>query len=277
MSEQSILVTKASGKSDYYAPEKLKRSLRKSGAGNPVIENILQQIESKLNPGIPTKIIYKTAYDLLKKSIPGAAGRYNLKKAIMELGPSGFPFEQYIGSIFKWQGYKVKVKLFLKGNCVTHEIDVLAENEQQVLMIECKYHTKQGIFSDVKVPLYIQSRFQDVLPGLTGKMPAKKILGSVVTNTKFSADALRYGNCAGLKMLSWNYPGGNSLSKLVDESRLYPITCLTQLTLKEKEYILQAGIVLCTDLEKNIALLDRASVSPARIQNIIAEIKAICT
>ena len=119
-----------------------------------MIDNILYKIESILYDGITTKQIYQTAFDLLKKDSRSNAGRYNLKRAIMALGPSGFPFEQYIESVFEQQGYKVKVNQFLEGVCVTHEIDVLAENDRHVLLIECKYHNKQGLFSDVKVPLY---------------------------------------------------------------------------------------------------------------------------
>ena len=56
----------------------------------------------------------------------------------------------------------MKVNQFLEGVCVTHEIDVLVENDIHVLLIECKYHNKQGLLSDVKVPLYIHSRYRDV-------------------------------------------------------------------------------------------------------------------
>jgi hypothetical protein len=146
MTQKNIKVTKASGLPDEYSSEKLRRSLAKSGAGNEIIETIIGKVESTIYDGISTKKIYKTAFDLLKKDQGRYAGRYNLKRAIMELGPSGFPFEQYIAAIFQWQGYKVKLKQFLTGLCVTHEIDVLAENDLQVLVVECKY-TIARVFS----------------------------------------------------------------------------------------------------------------------------------
>jgi hypothetical protein len=276
MNNKNILVTKASGKPDVYSAEKLRRSLVKSGAGKQMIDSILQEISLKLYNGIPTKKIYQTAFDLLKKGSRSQAGRYNLKRAIMALGPSGFPFEQYIAAIFEWQGYKVKVKQFLEGKCVTHEIDVLAENDQHVLEIECKYHNRQGIFSDVKVPLYIHSRYQDVLDTWNKTAPQKPLEGWVVTNTKFTADALKYGTCAGLHLLGWNYPLQKSLSSLVDESGLYPVTCLTTLTNKEKEQVLEAGIVLCRDLLKQEELLRQTAISQARLPKVLAEIEALC-
>lgn len=276
MSNKNIIVTKVSGLQDIYSPEKLRRSLAKSGAGKELIDTIVSEIESKLYNGIPTKKIYRTAFGLLKKYSRSHAGRYNLKRAIMALGPSGYPFEQYIGAIFEWQGYKTKVKLFLEGICITHEVDVLAENEQHVLLIECKYHNSPGIFSDVKVPLYIHSRYRDVLDKWNKSNPKKALEGYVVTNTKFSADAIKYGVCAGLHLLGWNYPEQKSLSGLVDESRLYPVTCLTSLTGKEKENILDAGIVLCRDLVKQEELLRRAGISQSRIPKVLTEIKELC-
>jgi hypothetical protein len=275
MSNKNIFVTKASGIQDVYSAEKLRRSLSKSGASEQMIHAILHQIGSKLYNGIPTKEIYQAAFELLKKNSRGFANRYNLKRAIMALGPSGFPFEQYIGDIFEWMGYKVKVKQFLEGVCVRHEIDVLAENDRHVLLIECKYHNRQGVFSDVKVPLYIHSRYRDVLGMWNKTTPKKKLEGSVVTNTKFSADAIKYGVCAGLHLLGWNYPEQKSLSSLVDESGLYPVTCLTTLNNNEKERILKAGVVLCRELRKNEDLLRQSAISQTRIPKVLAEIEEV--
>ena len=276
MIKKNINVTKASGVQDIYSAEKLRRSLAKSGAGEELVDNILYKIESKLYDGISTKQIYQTAFDLLKKDSRSNAGRYNLKGAIMALGPSGFPFEQYVGGIFEWQGYKVKVNQFLEGVCVTHEIDVLAENDRHVLLIECKYHNKQGLFSDVKVPLYIHSRYRDVQESWNKISPIKPLECWVVTNTRFSADAVKYGICAGLHLLGWNYPIQKSLSRLVDESGLYPVTCLITLTNNEKEQILKAGVVLCKNLAKNEELLRQTAILQTRIPKVLAEIEALC-
>jgi hypothetical protein len=271
MDTKNLIVTKASGNQDVFSAEKLRRSLTKSGASENVAEDILKQIGTIVYNGIPTKKIYQAAFALLKKKSPGQAGRYNLKRAIMALGPSGYPFEQFVGAIFEWQGYQVKVKQFLSGVCVTHEVDVLAENKDHVLMIECKYHNRQGIISDVKVPLYIHSRYRDVLGKWNKDSSQKPLECWVVTNTKFSTDAVQYGNCAGLHLLGWNYPVNKSLSILVDHSGLYPVTCLTTITNKEKELILQAGVVLCSDLKTKTDLLRNAGISLSRISKVLAE------
>ena len=81
----------------------------------------------------------------------------------MELGPSGFPFEKFISKLFEVQKYSVQTGQFVKGKCVTHEIDVIARKENEIVLAECKYRNTQGITVDVKTPLYIHSRFEDVL------------------------------------------------------------------------------------------------------------------
>lgn len=275
MKHKSIFITKASGSKEIYSPEKLRKSLAKSGAHENTINHILAEIESTLHDGISTKEIYTTAFKLLKNATPVNAGRYNLKRAIMALGPSGFPFEKYIAAIFEWQGYKVQTQLFLEGACVTHEIDVLAENEEFFLLTECKYHNSLGIVSDVKIPLYINSRYNDVLNNWHTTSP-KPLKCCVVTNTKFSSDAIKYGTCVGLQMLGWDYPHKKSLGYLIDKSGLYPITCLTTLTNREKAAILTEGLVLCKDLLNNQSLFNKMGTSQVRMANIISEVTLLC-
>ena len=276
MKNKNITITKASGVQDKFSSEKLRASLKKSGADDNTVENILFEIESILYDGISTKKIYQAAFNMLKKGLKSNAGRYNLKRAIMALGPSGFPFEKYIAAIFEWQGYKVQTQLFLEGACVTHEIDVLAENEDHFLLTECKFHNSLGIVSNVKIPLYVHSRYRDVQNNWQ-KTSGKPLKCCVVTNTKFSADAVKYAVCEVLRLLSWDYPPKESLRNLIDESSLYPITCLTSLTNKEKETILVEGIVLCKELLKREALLHDLRISLTRIPNILSEIKSLCS
>ena len=127
-----------------------------------------------------------------------------------------------------------------------HEIDVIAEKENNHIMIECKYHNLPGTICDVKIPLYINSRFKDVeaswiqLPGHDKKFHQ----GWVVTNTRFTQDAIQYGTCAGLKLIGWDYPNGEGIRSKIDTLGLYPITCLTKLSKFEKQQLLEKRIVL---------------------------------
>ncbi len=276
--KKSILVTKASGETALFIEDKLRNSLKHSGANNKQTDEILEEISHQLYEGIPTKKIYQLAFNKLKDSSRHLAARYHLKQGIMELGPSGYPFERFIGEILKHQGYTVKVGEIVKGKCVNHEIDVIAEKDHNHFMIECKYHNQSGTISNVKIPLYIQARFKDVeaewikLPGHGTKFHQ----GWVVTNTRFTSDAIQYGICAGLHLLGWDFPKKESLKEQIDALGLYPITCLTTLTKNEKQQLLENNLVLCKEICDNEMHLKNIGVKPSRIKSILEEGHQLC-
>jgi hypothetical protein len=98
----------------------------------------------------------------------------------------------------------------------------------------------------------------------------------VVTNTRFSNDAIQYGACIGLKLVGWDYPEKGSLKDMIDTLGLYPITCLTSLTKNEKEYLLEKKIVLCIELINNKFLLEQLKISANRVDTILQETHILC-
>jgi hypothetical protein len=269
MTGKVINIIKASGKIEQFSMDKLKASLKKSGAQDAVIEEIANEIDANLYEGITTRKIYQMAYSMLNKKHKPMAAKYRIKKAIMELGPSGFPFEKFIGVLLSVLGNKVKLNQILPGACVNHEVDIIAEDDLKTAIIECKYHNLQGAICDVKVPLYIHSRFRDLMANTDTS--GKEYQCWIITNTRFSADALQYGNCAGLNLLCWDYPAKDNLKDLIDKYKLYPISCLTTITRREKELLLDQGIVLCRELTTKSDVLKEINVSEGRISNIISE------
>jgi len=278
MKQEDLVITKSSGEKVPFKEEKLLNSLLRARVTQKEANVILDEVKNILYPGIPTKKIYKLAFKLLRKASRHKAARYHLKKAIMQLGPSGYPFEKYIAELLVRQGYKTQVGQIVEGHCISHEIDVIAEKENDYFMIECKYHNQAGIFCEVKIPLYINSRFRDVKDKMNENPEQKKNFkqGWIVTNTKFSYDAVKYGTCAGLHLVSWNYPAKGSLSNQIDSLGLYPITCLTSLTTIEKQRLLDNKIVLCKEINDNGEILQNINVSPARTKIILEECAKLC-
>ncbi|MEK7434124.1 MAG: ATP cone domain-containing protein [Cyanobacteriota bacterium] len=279
MKIENLFITKASGEKVPFSYSKLKNSLEKSGSNIETIDYVLEEIKKALYDGITTKKIYKKAYSLLKRSKHNPiAARYKLKQAIMELGPSGFPFERYIAEIFKYKGYNVKIGQMMQGNCVKHEVDVVAENNEKLLFIECKYHKDSGYTCNVKIPLYINSRFMDIEKESRKKPENEKksFEGWLVTNTKFTTDAIQYGNCVGLHLLGWDYPKSYSLRQLVDDSGLYPLTVLSSLTKNEKQILLEMKVVLCQDLIQNPNFLRDSGIDASKFKNILDECNKLC-
>lgn len=276
MNERTII--KENGETVIYNSNKLKTSLQKSGAEESVIQLILSEIETILHAGITTKEIYKKAFHYLKKYSRPSASRYKLKKGILELGPSGFPFEKFVGELLKNQDFKVEVGVIVQGLCVQHEVDVIAQKDNQHYMIECKFHSSFNVKCNVKIPLYIQSRFLDIEKQLNNQASNINKLkkGWLVTNTQFTTDALKFGECVGLKMVSWDYPKGESLKDLISNAGLYPITCLNTITNVEKQQLLSKDIVLCKQLCKKTEVLEQMGISKIRRNKILEDAHALC-
>ncbi len=278
MNEPSIFIRKSSGELELFSFQKLKKSLERSGASDDVIHSIIKMLSPQLYDGISSKEIYKKAFRLLKKSNRTCASKYSLKRAIFELGPTGYPFERLVGAILKHKGYKTKVSVILQGECVSHEIDVLAEKEGNTFTIECKFHSNTKTVSNVKIPLYINSRFLDVQKKWNANPNKTTFLkqGWIVTNTRFTEDAINYGKCAGLHLLSWNNPKDHGISENIDHYGLYPITVLTTLTKREKKLLIEKNIILTQDLVLAAHKLKQLRFSDTKIEKIISEAQKLC-
>lgn len=274
MNLEGLEIEKYSGKKAKFSVAKLSLSLAKSGASKTIVDAIVKKVSKELYRGITTKEIYNRAFALLKGKNRYIASKYKLKRAIYELGPTGFPFEQFVSKLLKYSGYTTDTNVIVNGKCVKHEIDVIALRENKKNLIECKYHGEQGLKCNVKVPLYIHSRFLDV----KANYKEKEILvaGWVVTNTKFTMDAIQYGECSGLYLLSWDYPTDNGLKDRIDRLGLYPITVSTLLTKREKQFLLSRDIILCRDLIEDTFFLDHLGVSEIRKKKILLEINNLC-
>lgn len=274
MAEQQFEIIKASGKRELFDPKKLQHSLERAGAGPEQIEKIFDELEKQMYDGISTRRIYKLAFKKLKSISRGMAGRYKLKQAIMELGPTGFPFEKFVGQLLRHQGYSVSTDQSLEGHCISHEVDVIAVNDSKKHYIECKFRNRQDDKCDVKIPLYIKSRFDDLSNAEDDK--SSSIHGWVVTNTRFTRDALDYGSCAGLRMISWDHPDQGSLKRMIELARLYPITCLASASSSIKQKLLDENIVICKEILQNEQLLEKATDKPQTKRAIMQEIEDLC-
>lgn len=275
--KQIIMVTKASGEEEPFSIEKLERSLRNAGASEATLKKIVDDIYQWLFHGVTTKKIYSRAFSLLRNQSDSAGLRYKLKQAILELGPTGYPFETLIGELFYKQGYRTEVGIVVDGNCVTHEMDVIATKQSVQHLVECKYSKHQGKQVSVQVPLYVRSRVNDIVKKRRSEAVYKGIdfTGWVVTNTRFSDDSLQYGKCCGLKLLGWDYPYGKSLKVLIEKYKIYPITILTNLTKNHKQILIEQGIVCCNQLADHMGELSKLKLTTRRINLVKRELEQL--
>lgn len=364
-------ITKSSGESELFSPDKLRGSLIRSGADIDVVEQIVLEISDwlkdlnsgtgkspagrkdfgpdKLKGSITTRMIYDRAFQLLRRMTVGNAARYKLKKAMMELGPTGHPFEHFVGQIYKVMGCDVEVGQVLDGLSVTHEMDVIAtrrvvsmrdmvsgreegvnnelgltlnqvisspddinrylklapenvtssETESTKLsesksvseaalastnfprlhqhLVECKFYISTGKNANVQVPLYVRSRINDIV-SLRLRQPefsGYSFSGGIVTNTRFTDDAIAFGENAGLKLLSWDYPRGAGLKEIIDREKIFPITVLTRLTIAQKQLLMERGIVVCRQIAEDESLLDVLGLDGAKMRKVLDEVREL--
>lgn len=270
----SVLVAKADGTEEPFNPEKLVASLMRAGAEQAVARDIARAVEAPLVSGTTTHEIYRRAFAKLRDARRGVAARYSLKRALLQFGPSGFPFEAYLAELFRAEGYAAKTDQIVRGKCVEHEVDVVLQKDGVTTYVEAKFHNAAGFKTDLKTVLYVQARIED-LAGLHSEHPGNA-RGMVVTNTKFTGRALEYASCAGLELLSWEEPRGRTLQERIDAAGLYPVTALTTLGRREKMALLSQKIVLCTDITKDTRALAMTGLAGAKADRVLEEVGSLC-
>ncbi|MFZ5954239.1 MAG: ATP cone domain-containing protein [Candidatus Dependentiae bacterium] len=268
---------KSTGEFENFDREKLKRSLIASGASDELANKIVEDIEINLANFTTTEDIFQYILDHLQKESSVLAARYNLKKALLQFGPTGFPFEKFVAEIFKEVKYEIQLNRIVAGWCVEHEVDIILKKNDEFSLVECKFHNEQRYRVHVQVALYTDARFHDIEKKWKSENEEVKLTHPwIITNTKFTYESLKYGSCKQMKLVSWNYPKEKSLARLIDNYGLYPITTLISLTLKQKKFLIEHGFVLCKDVKKNITLLKSAGIKGDNLNQIIKECELIC-
>jgi hypothetical protein len=238
-----LYVVKKSGEKELYDEEKVKRSMRRVGVPENIQPEALLHIRQKVEgKEISTDEIFRHILEYLDGHDRKSSLRFNLREAIFELGPTGFPFEQYLAKIFRTMGYSVDTGVIMRGDCVSHEIDLVLQKDGHKEIVEAKFHNRRIVKTDVQVALYTYARFLDV------KEKNKVSNVWLITNTKLTTEAIAYANCKGIPVIGWNYPSKGNLQDLVEQPQMYPITILTSLSKEEKRRLVEKKVVFCRDL-----------------------------
>lgn len=285
----SMLVTKASGEREEFNPEKLRQTCLRAGAPEWLADKVVKAVEKNIYDGIPTKKILRMAIGILDREMPHVAAKYDLKGAIMRLGPAGYEFENLVAELLREYGYRTSVHNIVKGYCIEHEVDVIAEKaidgKKETGMIECKYHNASGIFSGVKDVLYTYARFEDLQQG--AKLSKINFTQCwLASNTKFSSDVIKYASCRKIILIGWKYPekadsrdknAVPSLKRMLDEKKLYPITILRTIDMDSQEKLSAAGFMFCKDLIRNgMEKLEQTGINRRKLKELITEAETVC-
>ncbi|MCL5073186.1 MAG: restriction endonuclease [Actinobacteria bacterium] len=248
MEKTEKYITKEDGKQELFDEEKIKKSFLKAGADINTAASATYSIKNNLRNYMQAKDVYNQAIKHLRKKQPLVALKYTLKKAIMDLGPTGYVFEKYIAKILKEYGFKTEVSRFVTGFCVDHEVDVIAEKAGGHYMIECKYHNNSDTGCDIKTALYVHSRFQDIKKGCEANLNSYNLKeGWLATNTKVTSEVIKYANCVKLKIIAWHYPEQENLEYFIENKKLYPVSILQGLNNQQKIILFNQDTITIKD------------------------------
>ena len=218
-----------------------------------------------------TRDLYRVVFKQYRKYEPLVASRYGLKAALERLGQTtGLHFEAFIARMLQVQGYTTQLNRVMPGKAITHEIDITAVKGKEVVMVECKHHTKSWIECNVQVALYVYARFLDVKKNFTKPL--------IVTNTRFSKQATEYARSVNMGLLGWRYPEKEGLELFLETNRLYPITLLQSLDETTTNKCLDLRLVLVPDLfdfsEQELA--QKLKIPLQKAKKILEEAHAVC-
>ncbi len=287
-------IRKANGNIEDFNEKKLINAIVKTGTKVDVAMEICEYVKNKIQENykdepVKTEYIYHLAFKHLKNISKASALKYSLKRSMLEIGPSGFPFEKFIAEIWKHEGFDAVTGQMVLGKCVPHEVDVVAWNKEKLVMIEAKYHSDAGSRTDLKNALYVKARYEDIqetnfsiksfvtddISVNNPDMPEKLTEGWLITNTYFSDTAITYAECNNLKLMSFDFPEDGSLQDKIIEYSLYPITILTTLSKEEKKKLIDKGIVLCQTLRNRSHELEDIGIPKEKVYIILEEIGSV--
>jgi len=272
-----MLIKKSNGDLVRFDPEKIRTTIRRAGADEDLADRVLQRIEVKVRDGMATRRLFAIVRKELRRESRRLAQRYNLRTALLRLGPAGFKFEKYVASILNAYEYAASVpEQDYVGLCVKHEVDVVATKGGRSVVIEVKFRNRFDDTVTLRDTLAAWARYNDLRDGAeTNRSCPLFDEVWIVTNGTFSDRAMQFGQCRGINMVGWRM--GQSLAEMVDHTALYPITVIDDLHQWELERFAKNDLLLCREVisEDPDLLSGRLSLPRGRTRQIQEECRAV--
>ncbi len=272
-------IIKASGEIVPYSADKIRDSLHRIGAKPELAELVVEAVSKRVKDGMSTRDLYSIVRQEIDKQHKGMGHRYNLRTALLKLGPAGFNFEKYVAAILHAYQYDAELPdKDVRGLCVEHEVDVVARKGGKTAFIEAKFRNVTSDVVSLKDTMATWTRYLDLVDGASVGNCERFDEAWIVTNGRFSERAHQFGVCKGIHMVSWS-GADHSLSRMVDHAALYPITVVDDITAEELQRFADKDLVLCREIsEKTPADMARATgINAQRAEHIVAACKLITT
>lgn len=267
----TVSVRKADGFSQLFDREKVVRTCMRMGASRQLALEVAEKVECRVYEGTPTAKVLQLIFRFMNKEKPGVAQLFDLRKGL-SLMVSKPEFEVFVRVLLTHHGFEVSSNQILKGRCGEHEVDAIARKEGVTYFVEAKHHLSYHALTGLDESRIARAVLEDVSEGFQmGNADSKMDNAMIVTNTRYSEHAIRYGACRGLLQIGWNFPPSRGLENMIEEKKLHPLSCLRGLRVEDRLRLADFGFVFIKQLldEDEIALARKTGLKHDTIREIM--------
>jgi hypothetical protein len=272
-------VTKADGTRQLFDRAKIINICLRMGVSRETADKVSGKVEKQLYDGIPTSKILQITFRLLRSYKPAVKHLLDLRRGL-SLMDSKPEFEVFVQALLANNGFEVLPNRILPGKCSEHEVDAIARKSGVTYFVEAKHHVNYHTPTGLDESRIARAILEDVTEGFQcGSCNLKIDRAMIVTNTRYTEHARRYGKCRDILQIGWNSPTNLSLQSMIEKNSLYPISCLRGLKRTTKTKLVNKGIVLMKQvLEENPSTLARKTGIPKEaIRQVITKAETIMT
>ena len=220
-------ITKADGTKESFDKSKIIKTCMNADIDEGIANEIADYIDRILPDGSSTHKVHALVMEELDKRQVKNSALVQLRDAIADIDSKNF--EIYTKKILEAEGWKCKWNIIMQGACVDHQIDVLAQKDDDVFIVECKRHFNPHRFFGLYVSLQEKARMDDIIDGFAAGKSNVKVTGSwIFTNAKFSEHAHIYCKAKNIRMTGWK-TGEFGIEFLIKKHNSYPVTILKEI------------------------------------------------
>jgi hypothetical protein len=270
-----IFVTKADGTKQVFSREKVEKTCLRMGADSRVAYEVAEKIERRLHDGISTDQILRMIFKFMSEYKPSIRHLFDLRKGISLMDPKP-EFEMFVRILLAQNGFEVSPNLILTGKCGEHEVDAIAKKNGATFFVEAKHHISYHTLTGLDESRIARAILEDVTEyNLMGKTDLKIDGAIIVTNTRYSEHARRYGECRNILQIGWDSPFENNLHSMIEKNKLYPLSCLRSLKYENRIKLVNSGVVIMKQLfeEESSKLARRAMIPQETLRDVIEKTK----
>jgi Holliday junction resolvase-like predicted endonuclease len=270
-----VYVTKANGTRQLFDREKVVRTCLRVGASRRIADEVAGRVEDRLYDGISTSKILQLTFRLLRNYKPAIRHILDLRRGL-SLMDSKPEFESFVQVLLARNGFEVTPNRIITGRCAEHEVDAIAKKDGVTFFVEAKHHVSYHTPTGLDESRIARAILEDVTEGFElGRSSLRIDRAMIVTNTRYSEHAVRYGECRNILQIGWRSPANLSLQNLIEEKNLYPLSCLRGLKNESRTKLVNSGVVLMEQLfeETLPSLARRTGIQKETLKQIIEKAK----